>query len=149
MWTVWEGSCYNLRVPFDPLGGDQVMKTAWCVAIVAIVIGACSIGRAFGAEEAAGTDAWSASRLGKTRLGKVWMGPDVVSEDLRGQVVLMEFWGYRCGPCIASMPHLVKLNTKYRRRGLVVIGAHAQGPAKAAAVAIASARKVNYTILSM
>ncbi len=93
-------------------------------------------------------DAWSKSVLGKATLGDLWMGPAVEMDDLRGRVVLLEFWGYRCGPCIAAMPHLSKLNRTYASHGLTVIGAHAQGPAKAEAVAIAIRQKVNYTILS-
>jgi thiol-disulfide isomerase/thioredoxin len=32
--------------------------------------------------------------------------------DLRGQVVLLNFWGTWCGPCVSEFPHLVKLADK-------------------------------------
>jgi thiol-disulfide isomerase/thioredoxin len=103
------------------------------------------------AEEKVEKDAWADSRLGRTTLGEVWSGPPLELEDLRGQVVLMEFWGYRCPPCIASIPHLAKLHKKYSKRGLVVIGTHAQGPKKfeALSVAIPNIPKgANYCIMS-
>ena len=44
--------------------------------------------------------------------------------DLRGKTVVLEFWGYWCGPCVGRMPDLFSLYDKYRDRGLVVIGIH-------------------------
>lgn len=44
--------------------------------------------------------------------------------DLRGKVVLIDFWGVWCGPCVAAMPKLKELQTKYRNQGLVIIGIH-------------------------
>ena len=44
--------------------------------------------------------------------------------DLRGKVVLLDFWGYWCGPCVASMPELMKLNDQFKNKGLVIIAVH-------------------------
>jgi len=41
---------------------------------------------------------------------------------LRGKVVLVNFWGIGCGPCIAEMPGLNAVAARYRDRGLVVLG---------------------------
>ena len=100
------------------------------------------------AEADATDDPWAYSRLGTTELGEVWFGPPLEKEDLRGQVVLLEKWGFRCPPCIASIPHLAKLHSRYGRRGLVVIGAHAQGAYKGKALSVALEHGANYTILS-
>ncbi len=35
-------------------------------------------------------------------------------EDLRGEVVLINFWGTWCGPCMMEFPHLVELNDRLR-----------------------------------
>jgi thiol-disulfide isomerase/thioredoxin len=44
--------------------------------------------------------------------------------DLKGKVVLLDFWGTWCGPCVASIPKLIELNEKYHDKGLVIIGIH-------------------------
>jgi thiol-disulfide isomerase/thioredoxin len=44
--------------------------------------------------------------------------------DLRGKVVLLVFWGYWCGPCLAEIPTLAALQEQYREQGLTVIGVH-------------------------
>jgi len=50
-------------------------------------------------------------------------GPIKLS-DLRGKVVLLEFWHYQCGPCVGTMPKLFSIYDKYHDKGLVVIGVH-------------------------
>ena len=49
--------------------------------------------------------------------------------DLEGKVVLLDFWGLWCPPCITALPALNKLDATFGDRGLVVIGVHT--PAKA------------------
>jgi cytochrome c biogenesis protein CcmG/thiol:disulfide interchange protein DsbE len=43
-------------------------------------------------------------------------------------VVLLDFWGKWCLPCVKKLPRVEALHKKYKDRGLVVIGVHsAQG----------------------
>jgi len=44
--------------------------------------------------------------------------------ELRGKVVLIDFWTYSCVNCRRSIPHLVEWDKKYRDLGLVIIGVH-------------------------
>ena len=44
------------------------------------------------------------------------------AEDLRGRVVLIEFWTFGCYNCINTLPALKGFDAKYRDKGLTVIG---------------------------
>ncbi|HLK55084.1 MAG TPA: redoxin domain-containing protein [Chthonomonadaceae bacterium] len=44
--------------------------------------------------------------------------------DLRGKVVLVDFWEYTCVNCIRTLPYLKEWNKRYAKDGLVIIGIH-------------------------
>jgi thiol-disulfide isomerase/thioredoxin len=45
-------------------------------------------------------------------------------QQLRGKVVLVDFWTYTCINCVNTLPHVEKLYEKYKDQGLVVVGVH-------------------------
>ena len=45
--------------------------------------------------------------------------------DLRGKVVLVDFWTYSCINCIRTIPYLNAWHEKYADDGLVIVGVHA------------------------
>jgi thiol-disulfide isomerase/thioredoxin len=49
----------------------------------------------------------------------------LTAEDLKGKVVLVDFWTYSCINCLRSIPYVRAWAEKYRDHGLVVIGVHA------------------------
>ncbi|MBF0671980.1 MAG: cytochrome c biogenesis protein DipZ [Salinibacterium sp.] len=54
-----------------------------------------------------------------------WINSEPVAlEQLRGQVVLVDFWAYSCINCQRSIPHTVAWYDAYRDAGLEVIGVH-------------------------
>lgn len=42
-------------------------------------------------------------------------------DTFRDRVVMLEFWGTWCGPCVRAMPHVQELHDRYRDRGLLVV----------------------------
>lgn len=42
--------------------------------------------------------------------------------DYRGKVVLLDFWGFWCGPCVASLPHVRTLAERFKDAPFSVIG---------------------------
>lgn len=44
--------------------------------------------------------------------------------ELRGKLVLLDFWGYWCGPCIGAMPALMDLHDKFKDDGLFILAEH-------------------------
>ncbi len=57
-------------------------------------------------------------------------------DELKGKVVVLEFWGTWCATCIGLIPHHNELAKKYADKGLVFIGiCHADGSEKMGEVA--------------
>jgi cytochrome c biogenesis protein CcdA/thiol-disulfide isomerase/thioredoxin len=54
-----------------------------------------------------------------------WFNSDPLTlRELRGHVVLIDFWTYTCINCIRTLPHLKAWDAAYRDRGLTIIGVH-------------------------
>src|SRR4051794_39942941 len=49
-------------------------------------------------------------------------GVQVKLSDLRGKVVLLDFWATWCGPCKVTIPEMNKLFQKYQDKGVVILG---------------------------
>jgi len=71
----------------------------------------------------------TANRLMKSSLGNTFSftgrdmnGKEVNSEQFKGKVVLLDFWAFWCGHCLAEMPDLKKVKQEYHDQGLTIIG---------------------------
>jgi thiol-disulfide isomerase/thioredoxin/Leucine-rich repeat (LRR) protein len=51
-------------------------------------------------------------------------GRKLTLDHLRGKVVLLDFWGVWCGPCVAALTDLQRIHDKYRGRDFEIIGVH-------------------------
>ncbi len=55
-----------------------------------------------------------------------WLQSDVTSlEELRGQVVAVQFWTFGCSNCRATLPHMQQLYADYHEQGFEIVGIHA------------------------
>jgi cytochrome c biogenesis protein CcdA/thiol-disulfide isomerase/thioredoxin len=50
--------------------------------------------------------------------------PPLSAADLRGKVVLVDFWTYSCINCIRTLPYVTRWFGKYKDEGFVVVGVH-------------------------
>ena len=54
-----------------------------------------------------------------------WLNsPPLTRQQLKGKVVLIDFWTYSCINCLRSIPYVEAWSEKYKNDGLVVIGVH-------------------------
>ena len=57
--------------------------------------------------------------------GGAWFNsPPLKLADLKGKVVLVDFWTYSCINCIRSLPYLQAWYDAYKRDGFIIIGVH-------------------------
>lgn len=85
--------------------------------------------------------------VGGITLGPLVSGPARTPESLAHRVVVLEFWGVNCPPCIKSMPALETLHRQLAPAGLVVIGAHAQEATSAEIKEVVDDLGVSFTIV--
>lgn len=50
----------------------------------------------------------------------------------KGKIVLVDFWATWCPPCVREIPHLVEAHTRYKDKGLVIVGVSLDAPRKSA-----------------
>jgi thiol-disulfide isomerase/thioredoxin len=59
-------------------------------------------------------------------------GKNIKLSELRGEVVMLNFWASWCGPCRKEMPLLEKIHKKYKRLGFTLLGVNVEENSKAA-----------------
>lgn len=70
-------------------------------------------------------DAFIGQKAPEIKADHVWINTAPLKlESLRGKVVLLDFWAFDCPNCAEAMPHVMELQKKYAKDGLVIIGVH-------------------------
>jgi peroxiredoxin len=78
------------------------------------------IGVAIAIAIAAGFTLWQAPEAPQVQF-KTLAGEKIATSDLRGKVVLVNFWATSCVTCMAEMPRIVETFNKYKGQGFETI----------------------------
>ena len=101
------------------------MKTNYVMIITAALIAALTVSGCKGKE-----------MLGSNRTGTVapelpdysaekWVNSEPLDmQELRGKIVMIDFWEYTCVNCIRTLPYVTEWHKRYADYGLVIIGVH-------------------------
>jgi thiol-disulfide isomerase/thioredoxin len=66
-----------------------------------------------------------AEKIHAPEIGRTWINSSSATlRQLRGGVVLVDFWDYTCVNCIRTLPYIKEWRRRYRNAGLTVIGVH-------------------------
>jgi thiol-disulfide isomerase/thioredoxin len=74
-------------------------------------------------------------------------GKKVRLAELKGKVVLLEFWATWCPPCRAEIPALERLHAQYGGKGLTVLAVALDEGGWDDVKAFVAERKISYTVL--
>jgi thiol-disulfide isomerase/thioredoxin len=74
-------------------------------------------------------------------------GKTVTSEQLKGKVVVVDFWATWCGPCRVEIPGYVDMQKKYGKDGFVIVGISLDQAGPEVVKAFAEKFQINYPIV--
>jgi thiol-disulfide isomerase/thioredoxin len=93
----------------------QMRRAAWA-ALVLVLLGVTAVRAA----DTSGTDPAPEFK----GIAKWLNGDPLTMRQLRGKVVLIDFWTYSCINCLRTLPYVEKWYETYKDKGLVVVGVH-------------------------
>ena len=73
-------------------------------------------------------------------------GETIATSDLRGKVVLLNFWATWCASCIKETPKMVETHRKYAPRGYETLAVAVRGDQPAAVATFAQQRALPYRV---
>ncbi len=88
-----------------------------------------------------------AEKIPDFRLPEVSSGEIIDTTNLRGQVLLINFWATWCGPCRKEMPELDRLYREYSGRGFTVIGVSVDRASRSRISKFVRSRGISYPVV--
>lgn len=110
----------DVPTPNRAAAAGERRAVAW-VACLAAAVG-CSPADDAGPRPGPAPDAEAAVRTVPDTRFRTLEGGTATLSDLRGQVVVLNFWGTWCAPCRRELPELVELDRAFRDRGVTIVG---------------------------
>jgi peroxiredoxin len=74
-------------------------------------------------------------------------GTQVRLADFKGKVVLLNFWGTWCVPCLREIPELVRVSEQFQKKGFAVLGIAVDSGRPDDIRAFMAEHRMTYTIL--
>jgi peroxiredoxin len=74
-------------------------------------------------------------------------GNSLKLSDLRGKVVVLNFWATWCGPCALEIPWFIEFEQQYKSKGLEIIGISMDEDGWKAIKPYVAAKKMNYRVV--
>lgn len=102
-----------------PLAKVLLLLTGMLGTVALVVLGAQEARRAKLVADGTKPPAYVLKRYG---------GGTLTLEEMRGKVVMLDFWATWCPPCRAELPSLVTLAKEYESKGLVFVAANRDDP---------------------
>jgi thiol-disulfide isomerase/thioredoxin len=110
------------------------MNRKFPIVLISVVVLLLAAGSALPEGEQDDSSEKGASIFDGVQLTDHIFGQEITADDVRGKVVFFEYWGRKCGPCVASIPRLIRLQKTYAPSGrFTVVGSHVQDGPDAAA----------------
>jgi thiol-disulfide isomerase/thioredoxin len=121
----------------------KAIKITSLITITAVAVYVALLGSRATGETSAFADA---GKLAPTWTLTDVNGKAIHSSDLKGKVVVLDFWATWCGPCRMEIPGFIALQKQYGDQGLIVVGASVDEGGAAVVKKFADQLGINYSV---